>query len=343
MFKKEEKPAPTPTAKVHKEATTSSNLVKKTEVTIEENITVKEFSEKIGVPLPEVMKKLIANGIMTSLNANLDFDTASLIAEDLGVTLKKKEATLDVQSFMEGDLQKILDIDKEAEKQVERAPIVTVMGHVDHGKTSLLDYLRKTSVAGGEAGGITQSIGASMVNYNGKQITFIDTPGHELFTSLRARGAKLTNIAIIVIAADDSVMPQTIESINHAKSAGVPIIIAVTKIDKPGNNMDQIKADVAKYGLTPEDWGGETPFVGVSSKTGQGIDLLLEYVLLQAEMLELKYNPDRQAVGVVVDAYKDPKQGVVASLIVLTGTLKNGDIIVAYNTYGKVRRMQNRL
>ena len=342
-FKKEEKPAPTPTAKVHKEATTSSNLVKKTEVTIEENITVKEFSEKIGVPLPEVMKKLIANGIMTSLNASLDFDTASLIAEDLGVTLKKKEATLDVQSFMEGDLQKILDIDKEAEHQIERAPIVTVMGHVDHGKTSLLDYLRKTSVAGGEAGGITQSIGASMVNYNGKQITFIDTPGHELFTSLRARGAKLTNIAIIVIAADDSVMPQTIESINHAKSAGVPIIIAVTKIDKPWNNLDQIKADVAKYGLTPEDWWGETPFVGVSSKTGQGIDLLLEYVLLQAEMLELKYNPDRQAVGVVVDAYKDPKQGVVASLIVLTGTLKNGDIIVAYNTYGKVRRMQNRL
>lgn len=343
VFKKEEKPAPTPAAKVHKEATTSANLVKKTEVTIEDTITVKEFSEKIGVPLPEVMKKLIANGIMTSLNASLDFDTASLIAEDLGVVLKKKEATLDVQSFMEGDLQKILDIDKEAEHQIERAPIVTVMGHVDHGKTSLLDYLRKTSVAGGEAGGITQSIGASMVKYNEKLITFIDTPGHELFTSLRARGAKLTNIAIIVIAADDSVMPQTIESINHAKSAGVPIIIAVTKIDKPGNNMEQIKADVAKHGLTPEDWGGETPFVGVSSKTGQGIDLLLEYVLLQAEMLELKYNPDRQAVGVVVDAYKDPKQGVVASLIVLTGTLKNGDIIVAYNTYGKVRRMQNRL
>ena len=341
--KPDTKPTATPASKVHKEATTSSNLVKKTEVTIEENITVKEFSEKIGVPLPEVMKKLIANGIMTSLNASLDFDTASLIAEDLGVTLKKKEATLDVQSFMEGDLQKILDIDKEAEHQIERAPIVTVMGHVDHGKTSLLDYLRKTSVAGGEAGGITQSIGASMVKYNEKLITFIDTPGHELFTSLRARGAKLTNIAIIVIAADDSVMPQTIESINHAKSAGVPIIIAVTKIDKPGNNMDQIKADVAKHGLTPEDWGGETPFVGVSSKTGQGIDLLLEYVLLQAEMLELKYNPDRQAVGVVVDAYKDPKQGVVASLIVLTGTLKNGDIIVAYNTYGKVRRMQNRL
>ena len=338
---KKPEPKPTPAAKQHKEATTSANLVKKTEVVIDDAITVKEFSEKIGVPLPEVMKKLMLNGIMSGLNANLDFDTASLIAEDLGVSLKKKEATLDVQSFMEGDLQKILDIDKEAEVQIERAPIVTVMGHVDHGKTSLLDYLRKTSVAGGEAGGITQSIGASMIEYNNKKITFIDTPGHELFTSLRARGAKLTNIAIIVIAADDSVMPQTIESINHAKAAGVPIIIAVTKIDRPGNNMEQIKSDVAKYGLTPEDWGGDTPFVGVSSKTGQGIDLLLEYVLLQSEMLELKYNPDRQAVGVVVDAYKDPKQGVVASLIILTGTLKNGDIIVAYNTYGKVRRMQN--
>ena len=338
---KKPEPKPTPVAKQHKEATTSANLVKKSEVVIDDAITVKEFSEKIGVPLPEVMKKLMLNGIMSGLNANLDFDTASLIAEDLGVSLKKKEATLDVQSFMEGDLQKILDIDKEAEVQIERAPIVTVMGHVDHGKTSLLDYLRKTSVAWGEAGGITQSIGASMIEYNNKKITFIDTPGHELFTSLRARGAKLTNIAIIVIAADDSVMPQTIESINHAKAAGVPIIIAVTKIDRPGNNMEQIKSDVAKYGLTPEDWGGDTPFVGVSSKTGQGIDLLLEYVLLQSEMLELKYNPDRQAVGVVVDAYKDPKQGVVASLIILTGTLKNGDIIVAYNTYGKVRRMQN--
>ena len=340
-IEKETAPKPTPAAKVHKEATTSDHLVKKTEVTIDEHITVKEFSEKIWVPLPDVMKKLIGNGIMTWLNANLDFDTASLIADELWVALKKKETALDVQSFMEWDLQKILDIDKEAEKQLERAPIVTVMGHVDHWKTSLLDYLRKTSVAWGEAGGITQSIWASMVNYNWKQITFIDTPGHELFTSLRARGAKLTNIAVIVVAADDSVMPQTIESINHAKSAWVPIIIAVTKIDKPWHNLDEIKSDIAKCWLTPEDWWGDTPFVGVSSKTGQGIDMLLEYILLQAEMLELKYNPDRQAVWVVVDAYKDPKQWVVASLIVLTGTLKNGDIIVAYNTYGKVRRMQN--
>ena len=341
--KKEEKniPQPTPAAKVHKEATTSANLVKKTEVTIDDHITVKEFSEKIWVPLPDVMKKLIANWIMTSLNANLDFDTASLIADDLWVALKRKEVALDVQSFMEGDLQKILDIDKEAETQIERAPIVTVMGHVDHWKTSLLDYLRKTSVAWWEAWGITQSIWASMVNYNWKQITFIDTPWHELFTSLRARWAKLTNIAVIVVAADDSVMPQTIESINHAKSAWVPIIIAVTKIDKPGHNIEEIKSDIAKHWLTPEDWWGDTPFVWVSSKTGQWIDLLLEYILLQAEMLELKYNPDRQAVWVVVDAYKDPKQWVVASLIVLTWTLKNWDIIVAYNTYWKVRRMQN--
>lgn len=335
--------APTPKAKVIKKATVSANLVKKTQVILDEVVTVKEFSEKIGVPLPDIMKSLISNGIMTSITANLDFDTASLIAEEFGVALEKKETTLDVKSFMEGDLQTILDLDKEAPDLEERAPIVTVMGHVDHGKTSLLDYLRKTTVASGEAGGITQSIGASSVTYNNKKITFIDTPGHELFTSLRARGAKLTNIAIIVIAADDSVMPQTIESINHAKAAGVPIIIAITKVDRPGNNIEQIKSDVAKHGLTPEDWGGDTPFVGISSKTGEGIDLLLEHVLLQSEMLELKYNPKRAAVGVVVDAYKDPKQGIVSSLIILTGTLKVGDIVVAYNTFGKVRRMQNQV
>jgi translation initiation factor IF-2 len=196
-------------------------------------------------------------------------------------------------------------------------------------------------VADGEAGGITQSIGASVVDYNGKKITFIDTPGHELFTSLRARGAKLTNIAIIVIAADDSVMPQTIESINHAKASGVPIIIAITKIDKPGKNLEQILSDIAAQGLTPEEWGGETPVVGISSKTGQGVDELLAHVLLQAEMLELKYNPHRAAVGVVVDSYKDPKQGVVASMIVLTGTLQMGNIVLAYNTYGKIKRMND--
>lgn len=328
--------------KIHKVATTSANLVKKAEIYIEDKITVKEFSEKMGVPLPELMKKLLQNKIMTSITASLDFDTAALIAGEFGIVVKKPENKVDVQTFMSGDLQAILDMDKDAEYLLPRSPIVTVMGHVDHGKTSLLDYLRKTVVAEGEAGGITQSIWASVVNYNNKEICFIDTPGHELFTSLRARWAKLTNIAVIVVAADDSVMPQTIESIGHAKESGVPIIVAITKIDKPGKNLDQIKQDLAAAGLTPEDRWGETPMIGISSKTGQGIPELLEQILLQAEILDLKYNPKRSAVGVVVDAHMDPKQGVVSTIIVMTGTLKVGDIIVAYNTTGKIKRMQNR-
>ena len=327
--------------KREKIATTSANLIKKEEVEINEKITVKEFSEKIWVPLPEIMKKLIENKIMTGITSSLDFDTACLIGADLWVILKKKQVKMNVESFMTGDLQSILDIDKWAENLIERAPIVTVMWHVDHGKTSLLDYLRKTNVAWWEAWGITQSIWASVVEHNWKKIAFIDTPWHELFTSLRARWAKLTNIAVIVIAADDSVMPQTIESINHAKSAWVPIIIAVTKIDKPWNNFEQIKSDIAKYGLTPEDWWWETPVVGISSKSWKWIPELLENILLQAEILELKYNPDRSAVWVILDAHKDPKQWVVTSVIILTWTLKVWDILVAYNTYWKVKRMQN--
>ena len=327
--------------KVHKIATTSANLVKKIEVYIDNKITVKEFSEKMWIPLPELMKKLIQNKIMTSITASLDFDTAALIASEFNIVVKKHDNKVDVQTFMSWDLQAILDMDKDAEYLLPRPPIVTVMGHVDHGKTSLLDYLRKTVVAEGEAGGITQSIWASVVEYDGKKICFIDTPGHELFTSLRARWAKLTNIAIIVVAADDSVMPQTIESIWHAKESGVPIIIAITKIDKPGKNLETIKQDLAKYGLTPEDWWGDTPVIGISSKTWQWIPELLEAVLLQTEMLDLKYNPNRSAVGVVVDAHKDPKQGVVSTIIVMTWTLKVWDNIVAYNTTGKIRRMQN--
>ena len=328
--------------RIQKIATTSANLVKKIEIYIDDKITVKEFSEKMGVPLPELMKKLIQNKIMTSITASLDFDTAALIAGEFNIVVKKHDNKVNVQTFMSWDLQEILDMDKDAEYLLPRSPIVTVMWHVDHGKTSLLDYLRKTVVAEGEAWWITQSIWASVVEYNGKQICFIDTPWHELFTSLRARWAKLTNIAIIVVAADDSVMPQTIESIAHAKESGVPIIIAITKIDKPGKNMEQIKQDLAKYGLTPEDWWGDTPMIGISSKTGQWIPELLEAVLLQSEMLDLKYNPNRSAVGVIVDAHKDPKQGVVSSIIVMTGTLKVWDIVVAYNTTGKIRRMQNR-
>ena len=328
--------------KIQKIATTSANLVKKIEIYINDKITVKEFSEKMWVPLPELMKKLIQNKIMTSITASLDFDTAALIASELNIVVKKNDNKVDVQTFMSWDLQAILDMDKDAEYLLPRPPIVTVMWHVDHGKTSLLDYLRKTVVAEGEAWWITQSIWASVVEYNGKEICFIDTPWHELFTSLRARWAKLTNIAIIVVAADDSVMPQTIESIWHAKESGVPIIIAITKIDKPGKNLETIKQDLAKYGLTPEDWWGDTPMIGISSKTGQWIPELLEAVLLQSEMLDLKYNPNRSAVWVVVDAHKDPKQWVVSTIIVMTGTLKIWDNIVAYNTTGKIRRMQNR-
>ena len=325
-----------------KKPATSANLVKKQEITIDQKITVKEFSEKMWVPLPELMKVLMQNKLMLWMTANLDFDTASLIWAEFGVTVKQEEnKQLDVESFITWDLQSLLDMDKEAHHLEERAPVVTVMGHVDHGKTSLLDYLRRTSVANKEAWWITQSIWASVVECNWKKITFIDTPGHELFTDLRARWAKLTNIAVIVVAADDSVMPQTIESINHAKSAWVPIIIAITKIDKPWKNIEQIKTDLAANGITPEDWGWETPIIPISSHTWQGIPQLLEAILLQAEMLELKYNPDRSAIWVVLDANKDPKQWVVSSIIVLTWTLKVWDVIVAYNTYGRVRRMQD--
>lgn len=337
--KAEATPAQTKKPKI---ATTSANLVKKQEVIIGTSISVKEFSEKLGIPFPEVIKVLMKNKLMLWISSSMDFDTATLIADELGVIVKQEEnVQLDVESFMEWDLQAILAMDKVAPYLKERAPIVTVMGHVDHGKTSLLDYLRKTSVAGGEAWGITQWIWASVVNYNGKKISFIDTPGHALFTELRARWSKLTNIAVIVVAADDSVMPQTIESINHAKSAWIPIIIAVTKIDKPGKNMEQIKSDLATYWITPEDWGGDSPIVWISSVTWEWIPELLETIVLQAEMLELKYNPQRAAVWVVLDAYKDPKQGVISTVIVMTGTLKVWDVIVAYNTYGKVRRMQD--
>lgn len=332
-----------PVWKSHKkEATTSENLVKKTEVFIDEKITVKEFSEKIGENINNVILKLMQNGMVGYwINSVLDFDTVSLIAAEFWVEVKKTETQLDMKSFISWDLQKILDLDKESKSLVKRAPVVTVMWHVDHGKTSLLDYLRKTGVAEWEAWWITQSIGASMVDYKGEKITFIDTPGHELFTSLRARGAKLTNIAVIVVAADDSVMPQTIESINHAKAAWVPIIIAITKIDKPGKNIDQIKSDIAAQWLTPEEWWGDTPIVWVSSKTGEGIDELLEQILLHAEILELKYDPKRSAVWVVLDSYKDAKQGVITSMIILTGTLQLGNIVLAYNTYWKIKRMND--
>lgn len=319
----------------------SDSLVKKDSIVIKETISVKEFSEKSGIPFPQILKFMLANKIMGGINTALDFDTVSLIALEFGVSVSKEQQSLDLDKVVSGDLNAIVAQDKHAEHTLTRAPIVTVMGHVDHGKTSLLDYLRKTSVAGGESGGITQSIGASKIKYNGQDITFIDTPGHELFTNLRSRGAKVTNIVVIVIAADDGLKPQTIESINHAKEAGVPIIIAITKIDKPDQKIEQIKAEVGNYGLIPEEWGGDVPLIGVSSKTGEGIDKLLEQILFQAEVLDLKYDPKRPAVGVVIDAQKDAKQGILTSIIVLTGTLKVGDIVVVHNTYGKIRKMIN--
>lgn len=327
--------------KVIKEAAVSDSLVKKDSIVIKDVISVKEFSEKSGVPFPQILKHMLANKIMWGINTALDFDTVSLIALEFGVSVVREQQGMSLDNVITGDLNAIVTQDKEAEHTLPRAPIVTVMGHVDHGKTSLLDYIRKTSVAGGESGGITQSIGASKIVHNGQPITFIDTPGHELFTNLRSRGAKVTNIAIIVIAADDGLKPQTIESINHAKEAGVPIIIAITKIDKGEPKIEQIKADIGTHGLIPEERGWDVPLIWVSSKTGEGMDKLLDQILFQSELLDLKYDPKRPAVWVIIDAQKDAKQGILTSLIVLTGTLKVGDIVVVHNTYGKIRKMIN--
>ncbi len=328
--------------KKEKTHTTSKTLVKKTEVILDWNITVKEFSEKIWIWLMDVMKVLLENKIMVWINSVLDFDTSCLIWEELWVEIKKKEKKLNIENFLSWNLQTILDLDKDSKNLKHRAPIVTIMWHVDHWKTTLLDYLRKSTIADQEAWWITQSIWASVVNYNWEKIVFIDTPWHELFTSLRARWAKLTNIVVIVIAADDWVMPQTIESINHAKAANIPIIIAITKIDKPWNKYEQIKTDIWKYWLIPEERGWDVPVLWISAKTWQGIDDLLENILLQAEVLELKYNPNRQAVWVVLDSYKDQQKWIITSIIIITWTLKIKDILVAHNTYWKIKKIWNR-
>lgn len=325
-----------------KEAATSDTLIRKVEIVIGDSISVKEFSEKMWVAFPELMKKFMANKILVNINSTIDFDTAALIGEEFSVKVKRQAGTISVDDMMSGNLSAILEIDKDAEVTVKRPPVVTIMGHVDHGKTKLLDYLRKTNVVNGEVGWITQSIGASQVIHNNEGITFIDTPWHQLFTSLRARGAKITNIVIIVIASDDGIKQQTVEAINHAKNAWVPIIVAVTKIDKGINNIESIKTQMAEHGLTPEDWGGDVPVMPVSAMTGQGIDDLLEQIVLQAEMLELVYNPKRNAVWVVLEATKDIKQGILTTLLVMTGTLKVWDIVMIHNTYGKVRKMLDR-
>jgi translation initiation factor IF-2 len=320
----------------------SDSLKKKEHIYLGERVTVKEFAEKMWVPLPEVMKVLLANKIIVAAHASIDVDIAMLVAAEFDVIVEKEQAHADVSDIVAWNLQAIVHQDKEASDLVLRPPVVTVMGHVDHGKTKLLDYLRQTNVIGQEAWGITQSIWASQVEHSGKKLTFIDTPWHELFSSLRARGARITNIVIIVVAADDGVKPQTVEAINHAKDSGVPIIVAITKIDKGLQKMDEIKGQLAEQGLVPEDRGGETMVIPLSAMTGQGIDDLLDAILLQTEMLELQYSPWRRAVAVVVEANMDAKQWVTTSMIVMTGTLRIGDIIVVHDTYGKVKRMMNR-
>ncbi|MCI7737423.1 MAG: translation initiation factor IF-2 [Clostridiales bacterium] len=298
-----------------------------------ETITVRDLTERIGKPAGEIIKKLLLLGIMATINQELDFDTASLVASEFGVTLEMK---LDKTAE---DALSAENIEDSEEDLVTRPPVVTIMGHVDHGKTSLLDYIRKTKVTAGEAGGITQHIGAYTASVDGRQITFLDTPGHEAFTAMRARGTQATDIAILVVAADDGVMPQTIESINHAKAAKCPIIVAINKIDKEGADPDSVKQELTRYELVPEEWGGDTIMVPVSAHTGEGIDDLLENVLLLADVLELKANPNRKARGVIIEAKLDHARGPVATALVQNGTLHVGDMVVAGNAYGRVRAM----
>ena len=309
-------------------------VIKKTPVTVQipDEISVGELASRMKKTGAEVVKCLMKNGVMASLSQMIDFDTAAIIAEEMGCKVEK-EVVVTIEEKLIDDHQ-----DKE-EDLVPRAPVVVVMGHVDHGKTSLLDYIRNAHVASGEAGGITQHIGAYQVQINGKPITFLDTPGHEAFTSMRARGAMVTDIAILVVAAEDGIMPQTVESINHAKAAGIPIIVAINKMDKPEANPERIKQQLTEYGLVCEEWGGDTIVCPISAKTGMGVDNLLEMLTLTAEVSELKANPNRAAQGTVIEARLDKGRGPVATLLVQNGTLRQGDIIIAGTSVGRVRAM----
>ena len=304
-----------------------------THIKVGESIAVKDLASKMSYTATEVIKKLMLMGIMATINQEIDYETAALVAIEFGVTCEELPP--------ETDPTEIPEIEDDPKSLVVRPPVVTVMGHVDHGKTSLLDAIRKTSVSTHEAGGITQHIGAYQVMCQGKKIVFLDTPGHEAFTAMRARGAQVTDIAILVVAADDGVMPQTVEAINHAKSAGVPIIVAINKIDKPGANPEHVKQELSEHELIPEDWGGDTIMVPVSAKQKQGINDLLEMVLLVSEVRELKANPNRDARGVIIEAQLDKGRGPVATVLVQNGTLRIGDSIIAGTTFGKVRAMIN--
>ena len=303
-------------------------------VKIPDEITVGELASRMKKTAGEVIKCLMTNGVMAGINQSIDFDTAEFVATEMGCKVER-EITVTIE-------ERIIDDHVDSAEELEtRAPVVVVMGHVDHGKTSTLDAIRKTSVTAGEAGGITQHIGAYTVDVNGNMVTFLDTPGHAAFTSMRARGAKSTDIAILVVAADDGIMPQTVESINHAKAAEVPIIVAINKMDKPTANPDKIKEQLTKYDLIPEEWGGDTVIVPISAKTGMGLDDLLEMVILTAEVQELKANPNRRAKGTVIESRLDKNRGPIATLLVQNGTLNQGDIVIAGTAVGRVRVMTN--
>lgn len=299
-----------------------------------EGMSVTDLANALEIAPVDLVKKLMGLGVMASVNQALDYDTVEVVCSDYNKTVKKEEQA-DISNFEE------YEIEEDEKNLVERPPVVTIMGHVDHGKTTLLDYIRDSNVVSGEAGGITQAIGAYSVTCNDKLITFIDTPGHAAFTEMRARGAQITDIVIIIVAADDGIMPQTKEAIDHAKAAGVPIIVAINKIDKPEANIDKVMAALVENGLTPEEWGGDTIVTPISAKTGEGVDKLLESVLLVAEMQEYKANPNRYATGAVVESRKDSKVGSIATLLIQNGTLRLGDPIVIGNYSGKIRTLKN--
>ena len=314
----------------------STNVKDENVVLYKEGMTLSELANELNVNATEVMKKLISMGLMITINQSIDYENAEIIALEYGKTLKREE-TQDITNFEEYEI-----VDNEADL-VKRPPVITIMGHVDHGKTSLLDYIRKSNVVDKEFGGITQHIGAYQIDYNGEKITFIDTPGHAAFTEMRARGASITDIVIIIVAADDGVMPQTKEAIDHALAANVPIVVAVNKIDKPEANPEKILTEMAENNMTPEAWGGNIPFVNISCKTGEGIDKLLETLIAISEIEELKANPNRYAVGTVIESRVDKSIGGVATLLIQNGTLRLGDPIVVGTTHGRVRTFKNDL
>ena len=320
----------------NKEKLVSNENSDESVVLYKDGMTIKEFSASINKPVAEVIKKLMELGIMANMNASLSFDDASVLALEYNKTLKKEE-TSDISNF------EMFEVNDDEKDLKERPPVVTIMGHVDHGKTSLLDAIRKSSIVSSEHGGITQHIGAYQVKYNDKKITFIDTPGHAAFTEMRARGASITDIVIIIVAADDGVMPQTIEAIDHAKAANVPIIVAVNKMDKPGADPERVMREMSERGITPDTWGGDTLFVNISAKTHEGIPNLLENILLIAEMQELKANPKRYAMGTVIESKLDKNVGTVVTLLVQNGTLRLGDPVVIGEHFGKIRTIKNDL